>query len=229
MRRVVIIGSNGFLMDAIPFALEHMPADAVFWVIDSRAHVEDEVRRSRADIIIVDGTTEADRASNRLAAIRAGAQDALLIVVVEDPDVAHENGSIEAGVVICAWPCAARRRSHDGRRDTWKPGGLHVARESGVGIDRGHAALTDRELETLTLVAEGRTNAFIAHKLWVTEQTVKFHLTNIFRKLHVANRTEATHRAIEYGLVPHPTSNTHPAGPAPTTERAASPYVSLIH
>ena len=51
--------------------------------------------------------------------------------------------------------------------------------------------LTRRELEILKLVANGQPNATVARKLWVTEQTVKFHLSNIYRKLGVANRTEA--------------------------------------
>jgi DNA-binding CsgD family transcriptional regulator len=52
-----------------------------------------------------------------------------------------------------------------------------------------------REKEILGLVAEGHTNGQIARLLWVTEQTVKFHLSNTYRKLGVANRTEASHYA----------------------------------
>jgi DNA-binding CsgD family transcriptional regulator len=59
-------------------------------------------------------------------------------------------------------------------------------------------------METLRWVAEGHTNAWIARKLWVTEQTVKFHLTNIYRKLDVANRTEASHYALVNGLLATP-------------------------
>jgi DNA-binding NarL/FixJ family response regulator len=52
-------------------------------------------------------------------------------------------------------------------------------------------ALTEREREILALVAEGGTNARIAGRLRVSENTVKFHLQNIFTKLGVTNRTEA--------------------------------------
>ena len=62
--------------------------------------------------------------------------------------------------------------------------------------------LTRRELEILTLVAEGHSNAQLARMLWVTEQTVKFHLSNIYRKLGVANRTEASRWAQVHGLLP---------------------------
>jgi DNA-binding NarL/FixJ family response regulator len=61
--------------------------------------------------------------------------------------------------------------------------------------------LTRRELEILRLVAEGHSNAQLARMLWVTEQTVKFHLSNIYRKLEVANRTEASRWAQVHGLL----------------------------
>ena len=64
--------------------------------------------------------------------------------------------------------------------------------------------LTRRELEILRLVAEGRTNGELARMLWVTEQTVKFHLVNVYRKLGVGNRTEAARYAFEHGLVDVP-------------------------
>jgi NarL family two-component system response regulator LiaR len=62
--------------------------------------------------------------------------------------------------------------------------------------------LTKREVEILRLVAEGHTNAHMARTLWVTEQTVKFHLSNIYGKLDVANRTEAARWAQLHGLLP---------------------------
>jgi DNA-binding NarL/FixJ family response regulator len=81
---------------------------------------------------------------------------------------------------------------------------------------RGEAAdepgLTRRELEILRLVAEGHSNAQLARMLWVTEQTVKFHLSNIYRKLDVANRTEASRWAQLHGLLDGRSAN----GAAPT-------------
>jgi DNA-binding NarL/FixJ family response regulator len=74
----------------------------------------------------------------------------------------------------------------------------------------GHEPLTKRELEILRLVSDGASNAVVARKLWVTEQTVKFHLSNIYRKLGVANRTEAARWAQLTGLLetasPHESS-----------------------
>jgi len=83
----------------------------------------------------------------------------------------------------------------------------HPAGRGGGGEGAGAAptpapgGLTERELAILRLVAEGMSNLDIASRLYVTEQTVKFHLSNIYRKLGVANRTEATRYAYRNGLI----------------------------
>jgi DNA-binding CsgD family transcriptional regulator len=61
--------------------------------------------------------------------------------------------------------------------------------------------LTEREREILQLVSDGESNADVARKLWITEQTVKFHLSNVYRKLDVSNRTQASRRAQQLKLV----------------------------
>ena len=55
----------------------------------------------------------------------------------------------------------------------------------------GKAGLSEREQEILDLIAKGKTNIDIAEKLYVSVRTVKFHITSIFNKLHVTNRTQA--------------------------------------
>ena len=61
--------------------------------------------------------------------------------------------------------------------------------------------LTPKELDVLSRVARGLSNKEISKELWLSEQTIKFHLTNIYRKLGVANRTEATRYAYQQGVV----------------------------
>ena len=72
-------------------------------------------------------------------------------------------------------------------------------------LDASHAAaptagLSPKELTILRGVAAGSSNKELARSLWVSEQTVKFHLTNIYRKLGVANRTEAARYAHAHRL-----------------------------
>jgi DNA-binding NarL/FixJ family response regulator len=61
--------------------------------------------------------------------------------------------------------------------------------------------LTERELTILTAVASGLTTKAISSQLWVSEHTIKFHLTNIYRKLGVSNRSGAVRYAFEHGLI----------------------------
>jgi DNA-binding NarL/FixJ family response regulator len=67
--------------------------------------------------------------------------------------------------------------------------------------DAEDVGLTKRELAMLKALARGLSNQAIGKELWVTEQTVKFHLRNVYRKLGVSSRTEAARFAYEHGLV----------------------------
>ncbi|TMK80208.1 MAG: response regulator transcription factor [Actinobacteria bacterium] len=69
------------------------------------------------------------------------------------------------------------------------------------GEEESPGGLTERELAMLNALTRGLSNQAIGKEYWVTEQTVKFHLSNIYRKLGVANRTEAARFAYEHGLV----------------------------
>lgn len=60
--------------------------------------------------------------------------------------------------------------------------------------------LTEREVEVLGLVAQGMTNQEIADRLYVSERTVRTHVSNILSKLHLANRTQAALYALRKGL-----------------------------
>jgi DNA-binding NarL/FixJ family response regulator len=82
-----------------------------------------------------------------------------------------------------------------------RPAVMPVSAPEKPAMDTRSEGLTRRELEILRLVAEGHSNAQLARMLWVTEQTVKFHLSNIYRKLDVANRTEASRWAQVHGLL----------------------------
>ena len=62
----------------------------------------------------------------------------------------------------------------------------------------------DRATAILKALASGLSNKQIAKRFWLAEQTVKFHLTNIYRKLGVSTRTEAVHQAYRQGVLETP-------------------------
>jgi DNA-binding NarL/FixJ family response regulator len=65
----------------------------------------------------------------------------------------------------------------------------------------GASPLSDREAVVLGAVARGLSNREIGRQLWISEQTVKFHLRNVYRKLGISSRTEAARYAYRTGLV----------------------------
>ncbi|BDG60252.1 response regulator [Caldinitratiruptor microaerophilus] len=82
-----------------------------------------------------------------------------------------------------------------------------VLRELALGREpspMGRTLLTEREREVLRLVSQGATNREIAQALWLSQKTIKNHLTHIFEKLGVSDRTQAALWAIRSGLVPDP-------------------------
>ncbi|MFN3763558.1 MAG: response regulator transcription factor, partial [Anaerolineae bacterium] len=80
--------------------------------------------------------------------------------------------------------------------------------------------LTERELEILRYVATGLSNKEIAHRLHISTNTVKVHLRNIFTKLEVVSRTEATMVAVRRGWVD---VGVTPAGAGASPGEGASP------
>ena len=75
------------------------------------------------------------------------------------------------------------------------------AGESGGGAKLPSVALTPREIEVLRLLSDGTSNKMIAHKLGISDHTVKFHVTSILTKLNAGSRTEAVTLGVRMGLV----------------------------
>jgi DNA-binding NarL/FixJ family response regulator len=83
-------------------------------------------------------------------------------------------------------------------RSVFQPGSLAADGRSSAARKAG---LSEKEAEVLAELARGVSNQEIARSLWLSEQTVKFHLRNIYRKLGVVNRTEAVRLAFDGHLV----------------------------
>jgi DNA-binding NarL/FixJ family response regulator len=194
MKRLLIVGSDDFTVHAMRLALQYTTGVSLFGVIQSNGEVRSAVREARPDMVIVDGLTARSQALDSVADIRAEAESAVVLLIVDRLSAPDAARAMEAGAVVCLWPDATIPAASDADAPALRD--VRPMRLAEEPPRPAHNPLTNRELETLRWVIEGHTNAWIARKLWVTEQTVKFHLTNIYRKLGVANRTEASHYAL---------------------------------
>ena len=110
----------------------------------------------------------------------------------------EEEVSEEPGRAVTQIEQARASRASASRAGA-SPGAEEAARERG---SRGQLEiLTPRELEVLRLLSEGQTNPQIAQNLLVSRGTVKIHVQHIISKLGVSDRTQASVRAIEAGLL----------------------------
>jgi two-component system, NarL family, response regulator LiaR len=140
----------------------------------------------------------------------------LKVIALADEDDEHDVDTIfAAGVCAFLSRAALANDVAFAVRQSYEPS-IHLAldRDERRRVER-HAEdglLTGREQEILVLVAQGHTNGDLARILHVAPQTVKYHLSNIYRKLDVANRTQATRQAQLLNLLPRPTRRT--ASPA---------------
>jgi len=81
---------------------------------------------------------------------------------------------------------------------------IAVSNPAPVEAARTDLDLTPRATEILHALVDGHSNKQIAGQFWLSEQTIKYHLTNIYRKLQVSSRTEAVRQAYEHGLIENP-------------------------
>jgi len=203
--RVLIADDHRLIVEGTKQALEKAGGFEVVGEAVNGVQVLPLVRRLKPELVLLDLRMPQMDGLTCLSKIRKEFPDVkvAMLSVSQEPELiqtALKRGA-SAYIVKSIDPAdlaAALRQAIDG----------NVFTTAGVMEDPGQraardAGLTDRELVIVRAVARGLSNEAIAKELWVAEQTVKFHLTNIYRKLGVSNRTEAARYAFEQGLVDH--------------------------
>ena len=206
-QRVVVVSDNPLIVAAIRSGVRESGDLAVVGYVDPRRATAARITQVGADVVLVD---EAEGSEPAIAVIRAlNELDARISVIVLTIDMHGEwlqrafeagaNGAMSKAIHPQALATLIREAVHG--HIVHSPARLRSVNPARLELATEHFSLTDRELEILHLVASGATNAEIARQLWITQQTVKFHVSNVYRKLDVANRTEACHYAHVNGLV----------------------------
>jgi two-component system response regulator DevR len=210
-KTAVILDRHPLWVEALQQLLDRVGIEVVGKT--NRAQEAIAMVRDRDPDIFVTELEFSDGETDGLTSLRLAkqAKPSLASVVISSyEDARHIDEAFAAGATVyCvkrAGPedmAAAIRQAFN--RSLYFAAGSAVASAGGEVLEDGEPWLTKREREILALVAEGHSNAQLAKMLWVTEQTVKFHLSNIYRKLDVSNRTEASRWAQLHGLLSHTT------------------------
>jgi DNA-binding NarL/FixJ family response regulator len=204
--RLLVVMDDTLLRAVVLASLEGTAALDVVAVTASESEAIEVLADRRLDIVLVDG--DADRLPavvHRVEALVA-AGSARVVCFVSSGDARRIGALLRAGAESCVATSVAPDDLAAVIRQASR-GTIFHAPPTPAGPAASEAptsmviGLTTRELEVLALAAEGLANKQIAQRLWVTPKTIKFHLSNVFRKLGVSNRTEATRQAQRLGLL----------------------------
>lgn len=201
--RILLADDHALVLAGIRQALEADGGFDVVGVTGNGAEVLPLVGQHAPDVVLLDLQLPKLDGLGCLSRIRARYPEVKIVMLsmFGDPDqvqLAFTRGACGfiTKTIDAADLGSAIRQAVDGT--AFHAVGLPAADEPRAAKSVG---LTERELTIVRAVARGLSNDAVAKELWVTEQTVKFHLTNVYRKIGVRNRTEAARWAFAQGFV----------------------------
>jgi DNA-binding NarL/FixJ family response regulator len=200
--KVVLAEDHALMRDAVKLVLDEEEDIALVGEVANGNDLLPLLRRVEADFVLLDVHMPG---LDGLGCLEALVQQqpqlkVAMLSAVEDPQVIESafrrgaHGYILKSVNPFDLPAAIRQIVDESV--------IHrplSAREGGAQVPRP-AGLSEKEVAVLVELCHGRTNKQIAAQLWLSEQTVKFHLRNIYRKLGIKSRTEALRYAYENDL-----------------------------
>jgi NarL family two-component system response regulator LiaR len=209
--RVMIVDDHRMVRSGLRGFLSGEPGLAVVGEAETGEEAIAAVSALRPDVVLMDlmmpgmggtaaiSTLHASHPDIKIMALTSFADDAQLFPALEAGASGYLLKDIDPDELV-----AAIRSVHAGE----SPLDPEVAKRLLARFQRPaatqstpHEALTEREMDVLRLLTQGKSNKEIAHALFIGDRTVKSHLTAIFQKLDVTDRTQAALYAVRHGLV----------------------------
>jgi DNA-binding NarL/FixJ family response regulator len=214
-RRGVVYDAQPLWLDAVERVLDTAGIDVEASTTSSGNAVE-LVREHRPELFVLGlSTNEGAEGIDTIRSVREASPATRVVVVADENDPARVEAAFQAGAIAYVLKTVQPADLASAVRQAFGHSvyfaGTPFRSQPDVARKAPDVALTRRETEILRLAAEGYSNGQLARMLWVTEQTVKFHLSNIYRKLDVSNRTEASRWAQVHGLLSSDRSETEAA------------------
>jgi DNA-binding NarL/FixJ family response regulator len=210
--RILVADDHPMLREGLVAVLATQPD---FEVVGEAADGAETVRlaqKLRPDVILLDLEMPETDGIAALEGLREAGSEARAVVFTAYDTDERILGALRAGARGYLLKGASRAEIFSAVRTIHAGGSLlqpgvtdRLLEHIGRSDERGQAdQLTPRELEVLGLISEGLQNSEIAGRLYVTERTVKFHVSSILAKLGADNRTEAVALAARRGLIRMP-------------------------
>ena len=208
---VLIADDHPLVRDALRQALD---AEEDMQIVAEAADGEEAVKLAselKPDVAVMDIVMPRLNGIEATRKIKQIAPDIAILILTAYDDDEYVMGLLDAGAAGYLLK-SARGRDLAGAIRAIKSGEsvlhpaiiaklLKRAMQAPVEEHKPSDILSERESEVLRLVALGMSNKDIAEKLFLSERTIKAHLTNIFNKLNVASRSEAIVKGLQWGLV----------------------------
>lgn len=212
MIRVVLVDDHAVVREGLARLVDGSADMEVVGTAADGGQALEVVRRSRPDVVLMDLQMPGTDGVEATRAVTESGLGAQVLVLTSFSDEERIVAALDAGAVGYLLKDAEADDVLDGIRAVSRGespihpraarallGARRAADRTRAGADPA-AALTPREREVLSLVAAGLANKQIARRLGITDRTVKAHLTSVFARLGVEDRTQAALWAQRHGL-----------------------------
>jgi DNA-binding NarL/FixJ family response regulator len=210
--RVLVVDDQRLIRDSIASLLDVQPGITVVGTAGDGREAVDQAVALEPDVVLMDVRMPTMDGIDALSALRRRVPACRVVMLTTFDDEEYVVRALRAGATgyllkdLPARELAdAVRLTHAGVMQFDPAAAARLAsaldRAPGPVSQPGHHALTTREVEVLRLVATGATNREIAERLYVSEGTVKNHISRVLSRLGLRDRTQAALYARDHGLV----------------------------
>ncbi|WP_210586176.1 response regulator transcription factor [Streptomyces sp. GESEQ-35] len=208
--RVLVVDDQQLIRDGIASLLSIRPGISVVGTASNGREAVTKAVEVRPDVVLMDVRMPELDGVEAVAVLRARAPECRVVMLTTFDDEEYVVQALRAGAsgyLLKDLPAEelahAIRLAHAGvtQLDSSVAGRIAAALPSPAAAPAPAVALSPREIDILRLVARGRTNREIATQLYLSEGTVKNHISRILSRLALRDRTQAALRARDLGLL----------------------------
>lgn len=202
MISILLVDDHPFLREGVAAVLQRQVDMRLVGEAETGEEALERFRALKPDIVLMDLQMPGFGGLEAILAIRAEAPTAKIIVLTTFDGDVQAYRAMKAGASAYLLKSSLRTELIESIRVVHQGGRrLSPAIAEKIAMYAIDDRLSEREVEVLRLISRGQSNKSIAHRLSITEATVKTHLKSIFLKLDVADRTHAVTVAARRGII----------------------------